>query len=116
MTFFTPGTGCLVKSDPSTGRTLKVIFTSTAVTPGSFATASPAWLASRSLAGERPAVAVSIVNVTRPPSIGEILDELERDDVALERGIAHAAEGVDDGSFGNQLRSCPRPSGRPVAA
>ena len=39
ITFFTPGTGCLVKSDPSTGRTLKAIFTSTAVTPGDSPTA-----------------------------------------------------------------------------
>src|SRR5216684_1476278 len=69
ITFFTPGTACLVKSDPITGRTLNDIFTSTDVTPASLATAAPAWLASRSLPAERPGVAVSIVNETRPPSM-----------------------------------------------
>ena len=54
MTFFTPGTGCLVKSDPITGRILKAIFTSTAVTPGSFATAV-ARLARQQILGRRSA-------------------------------------------------------------
>ena len=63
------GTTLVVKSDPITGRTLKAMFTSTAVTPGSLPTAAPAWLARRSLAAERPGVAVSIVKATRPPLI-----------------------------------------------
>ena len=68
MTFFTPGTGGLLISGDSAGRTLADIMTSTSVTPGIRATRSRARLR---IVSREPEAGVnnSIVNATRPSSI-----------------------------------------------
>ena len=86
MMFFTPSTGARPASGDATARTLAVISTSTAVTPGSADTAACAWSrnmilhrarGSRQLDRERHAAAVD----------AQILDESERHDVPMQIGI-----------------------------
>jgi hypothetical protein len=86
MMFFTPSTGARPASGEATARTLAVISTSTAVTPGNADTAACAWSrnmsftgtrGSRQLDGERHAAAVD----------AEILDESKRHDVPVQIGI-----------------------------
>ena len=41
-----------------------------------------------------------MVNATRPAVDPQVLDELERDDVAVEVGIADGRQGLEDGCLG----------------
>ena len=68
ITFFTPGSGGPPFSGAVAERTTAVMATSTAVTPGSAATASRACAWSWSFTGHAGVVS-SMVNATRPPSM-----------------------------------------------
>ena len=61
-------------------------------------TAARAWSRIWSFTGQA-GVVNWMVNATRPPSIVEVLDEAQRDDVAVEVGILNAAERVEHGGL-----------------
>ena len=100
MMFLTPSTGARPASGALTARTLAVISTSTAFTPGSAMTAACACSRICSLTGtggggeldgERHAIAVD----------AKLLDEPERHDVLVEVRIVDDLQGVEDGCFCN---------------
>src|SRR3954469_23980089 len=72
ITFLTPGTGCLLKSDEGTARTFAVMSISTCDTPGILPTAARACSRMVSRAAD-PWMACSMVNTTRPPSMRRFL-------------------------------------------
>ena len=99
MMFFTPGTAALPASGASVDRTCAVISISTAGHAGNAADQVARLIAHlilhrargcRQLDGER-----------HPPALDpQILDELERHDVAVEIGIPNGRQGLENGCLG----------------
>ena len=103
ITFFTPGTGCLVKSDSAPpGGPARSSSRRRDDTPASLAdrVARPG-RASDPCTRTMPASVSSIVNDTRPPSIRRSLTNFSETMSRVEVGIAHGAQRVEHGCFGD---------------
>ena len=98
MMFLTPSTGVRPSSGRPTARTCAVISTATDETPGIAETTRPGLIPQQILHGtrrrrelddERDCAALDV----------DVLDEVERDDVLVEVGVLHCAQGIEHRGF-----------------